>query len=93
LQLKEYIDDTEDLINIKLVGVNMNFNFMMLFFSYFFIEKKKKHTRYNFSLIFTGKCSEPTDSIRVASYCSYLCGYNICCCDRNIWDELCSLNF
>jgi magnesium transporter len=41
LQLKEYIDDTEDLINIKLVGVNMNFNFYDAFFFPIFLLKKK----------------------------------------------------
>ena len=36
----------------------------------------------------TGQCSEPTHSIWVATYSSYLCGYNICCCDWCFWNEL-----
>lgn len=84
MQLKEYTDDTQDLINIKLVRHDLCLQILCSIFPHSF-EFLNIYTNVLCTLI--GKCSEPAHTISVASYCCALCGYNICFCHSSIWNE------
>jgi hypothetical protein len=84
LQLKEYIDDTEDLINIKLVRTDKI--------------KSRNHVLVSlwvsdFVHVFVGECAESVDSVSTASHRGNLCGSYFCRCNRCLRDEFARLCF
>lgn len=80
-QLKEYIDDTEDFINIKLVRNTLwivsCINNSML-----------PSTLLSKFVIPTGQRSEPAHPVWVAACSCYFRGDIICSCYRSLWHEL-----
>ena len=94
-QLKEYIDDTEDFINIQLVRQHILFSPYLgyAYQIYAFLTLLVCVTYLTECHMFLGQCAEPADPVWVAANdCNICCGH-FRSGSWDIWDELWDISF